>query len=170
LEEVQVDQQINLLARLKMAVQVAEHLGRRVLVQEPELLGKDLEVELKMTEQQDRSLAAVAGEVQQQDRADHLAPVHLVHIVELLQFMLQVVMVKELQTLSTQTWLEVRTQETVAMAQRMEQVLHLLAPEGLESSYSVILIVMQQQQALQVVQQSRLQVVITYIHGPVQVQ
>jgi response regulator RpfG family c-di-GMP phosphodiesterase len=142
---VQVDKRINLLALLKMVVQVAAHLGLQVLLQEPELLDKDLAAARKMMEVQDRSLAAVAGEVQQQDRADHLAPVHLVHIVELLQFMLQVVMVKELQTLSTQTWLEVRTQETVAMAQRMEQVLHLLAPVVRVSSYSVILIVMQQQ-------------------------
>jgi hypothetical protein len=103
LEEVQVDQQIKLPVLLKMVVQAAVHLGLQVLLLVPELLGKDLAVELKMTEQQDRSLAVVAGEVQQQDQAEHLEPVHLVHIVELLQFMLQVGMVKELQTLSTQT-------------------------------------------------------------------
>jgi hypothetical protein len=114
---VQVDKRINLPALLKMVVQVAEHLGLQVLLQGPELLVKDLAVAPKMTAQQDLSLVVVAEEVHRRAKRAVLERAHLVHSVELLQFMLQVVMVKELQTLSTRTWLEVQTQEMVAMAQ-----------------------------------------------------
>jgi len=103
LEEVQVDKRINLPALLKMVVQVAEHLGLQVLLQGPELLDKDLAVERKMTVMQDLLQGVAVVEVPKRDKRAALAPVHLVHSVELLQFMLQVVMVKELQTLSMQT-------------------------------------------------------------------
>jgi hypothetical protein len=114
---VQVDKRINLLALLKMVVQVAEHLGLQVLLQELELLVKDLVVARKMTAMQDLSQEVVAEEVHRRVKRVVLVRVHLIHSVELLRFMLQVAMVKELQTLSTRTWLEVQTQEMVAMAQ-----------------------------------------------------
>jgi hypothetical protein len=116
LEEVQVDKRINLPALLKMVVQVAEHLGLQVLLQGPELLVKDLVAARKMTAMQDLLQVAAAVEVHRRVKRVVLVRVHLIHSVELLRFMLQVVMVKELQTLSTRTWLEVQTQEMVAMA------------------------------------------------------
>jgi hypothetical protein len=103
LEEVQVDQQINLPARLKTVVQAAARPGLQVLLQGPELLGKDLAAERKMTAMQDLLQVVVAVEVLRRDKRVARAQVHLVHSVELLRFMLQVVMVKELQTLSMQT-------------------------------------------------------------------
>jgi hypothetical protein len=116
LEEVQVDQQIKLPALLKMVVRVVVHLGLQVLLQELELLVKDLVAARKMTVMQDLSLEVVAEEVHRRAKRVVLVRAHLIHSVELLRFMLQVVMVKELQTLSTQTCLEVQIQEMVAMA------------------------------------------------------
>jgi hypothetical protein len=57
----------------------------------------------KMTVMQDSLQVAVAAEVPRRDKRVAQARVHLVHSVELLRFMLQVAMVKELQTLSTRT-------------------------------------------------------------------
>jgi predicted nucleic acid-binding protein len=103
LEEVQVDQQIKLPALLKMVVRVEVHLGLQVLLKGPELLVKEITVARKMTAMQDLLQVEVAAEVHRRVKRVVLERAHLIHSVELLRFMLQVVMVKELQTLSTQT-------------------------------------------------------------------
>jgi hypothetical protein len=128
LEEVQVDQQINLPALLKMVVQVVELLGLEVPLREPELLVKEIVVALKMTGALDRLPAVAAAEVQQQHQVEHPVRALLIHSVELLLFTLRAGMVKEHQTLLTQTWPGPRIQEMVAMVQRMERVLHLVVP------------------------------------------